>query len=578
MAARWMGGATLSSILLYHYFLFICMLIKSAHPAALYATIVLGLASTVMFTLTRSKSILLNAVLWLYQLAYAAETNMLIARLHPNAHSPRVYLAILILGCCDLLRISAVKKLRGNFISPERLRWYKDVIRLERLFITARTGCCRMGDQGLVEHIRSSTRRLDPRLYFCLLCDDSESNALAMSFEVLDIVREQLRRRSNYAYAGSSRNNSSRDRRSSTDRLDIHEYSIAGTEEDADPIHHRNNGAIELKNITADDIRCLTTAGEFMKIHKNEKNGCFRIEFEEFQRLKKLERVPLRGQISHASLAERLSSGDAASCLRILTQNFDASLTFADFEGNLRQINNLRGNFISTLINNQRTIGILDRTLLGIESFVFAMTALLLFDVGNLVRSVVPPLAIFIFPIAWNLLNSFMFIIYSHPYDIGDRVHIEEQNMIVKDIGLTSTTFERWNNECVVITNNYIRTRAITNIRRSKNQQWMISFYIPSRVDEGGLEKKGRISKVLRTIKANMRAFIDGNPAFEHISIVCDEIRDSRFYKICFIVKHAINHQNGFFMWKVQNKFMVRLVAELNSRKVVYSEPELNIE
>lgn len=323
---------------------------------------------------------------------------------------------------------------------------------------------------------------------------------------------------------------------------------------------------INLKHLNREDIKWLTEKNDFIPVFKSGDKGQLRVDMESYKRLRKIEKIQLKGQITGDSLKQVLSNEDAKSCFRILTQDFESSLNFADFDGSMRQLNNIRKKFIFTLINNQRTMSILYMLLLTFHIVVFVFTTLHLFQKDKSGRDIMSPIFLFCFPVVWNLFNSFMFIIYSHPYDIGDRVYIDNDNLIVKDIGLTNTTFERWNNEIVIITNSYIKSKVITNIRRSKNQQWKISFYILSSIDV----------KTLNKLKTNVKDFVSKNQAFEHISITYDEIKECKFYKMSFIVKHTINHQNGFFMWKVQNKFMVKLVKELNANEVAYIEPELN--
>ena len=150
-----------------------------------------------------------------------------------------------------------------------------------------------------------------------------------------------------------------------------------------------------------------------------------------------------------------------------------------------------------------------------------------------------------------------------HPFDIGDRIFIGDENLIVKSVGLTSTVFERWNNDYVIYTNRCLRSKILKNIRRSRNQVWSVSVVI-NRKD---LDK----TKDLDVMLSN---FCKENSAFEDILFSCEEMVDNYFIKLNILVKHSINYQNGYFMCYVQNRFMKRLVFYLNSLKIIFKPLE----
>ena len=80
---------------------------------------------------------------------------------------------------------------------------------------------------------------------------------------------------------------------------------------------------------------------------------------------------------------------------------------------------------------------------------------------------------------AKNIFESIIFLLVIHPFDIGDRVFIKldtgdnkaggdaSDNLIVVEMNLMSTVFERWDGVRVYVANSVLAQKVIYNIRRS---------------------------------------------------------------------------------------------------------------
>ncbi|ORX83454.1 hypothetical protein K493DRAFT_360468 [Basidiobolus meristosporus CBS 931.73] len=68
---------------------------------------------------------------------------------------------------------------------------------------------------------------------------------------------------------------------------------------------------------------------------------------------------------------------------------------------------------------------------------------------------------------AQAVFESIVFLFVRHPFDVGDRVNIDDKSYIVKEMGLLSTVFETPEGTVVIIPNNSISGSSIENIRRS---------------------------------------------------------------------------------------------------------------
>ncbi|KAI4292273.1 hypothetical protein PAPHI01_1564 [Pancytospora philotis] len=585
------GVLVLSSAVLYYNCVFVHLLSASNRAAMAVAVILFGAVAVAASLSCDSRYSWQHALLWAHRFFVCFYTTAVIKMEYSYSYYYVVNTGLLLLAIGHLIRFLLMARLRQNFVGPDRLQWYKDVIKLERIFYTALTGAKHeLSDVAVLEMIARNPRRLDPKVYFCLFSDCAETRELLGRFVVLDIIRSCLKDAGQSVGAGEpSAEIGAAHGRGAESIYTVIQQDLLGT-----PRRRGNNGAtvlespgrdvatpggvvsddyvpakdrrmIDLRSVSALDVHWLTEKNSFIKVYKGSK-GCLQVEEEAYKALRRLEKLQLKGLVTLDSLRDVLPLAAAQDCFRILTQRFEPVLAFPDFEGSMRQLNNIRGCFISTLQNNQKTLDLVGTILLALELLVVFALLYVFFNFGT-VFEVVGSCFIFLVPVIWSVFDSFMFLIVSHPYDVGDRIYIDGMNLIVKDIGLTCTIFEKWNNDYVVIPNTYIHSKVIHNIRRSKNQQGIVSFFLAADTP----------AEALDGLKNNLKAFVANNPAFEHISVTFDEIRDCQFYKMSFIVKHAINHQNGFFMLKVQNKFMTELVRQCNELGISYTLPEMHV-
>lgn len=233
-----------------------------------------------------------------------------------------------------------------------------------------------------------------------------------------------------------------------------------------------------------------------------------------------------------------------------ITNGLESSISFYYFNECLRQINIERINLISFIENTLTLLKILHITLWTL--FIGISTILLYNNVFLL-----------IIPFFINNLDPFIFIMIRHPYDIGDRIHLcnekDTENLIVKKIGVISTVFERWNNELVIYSNKTLKEKTIRNIKRSKEQSIKVTVLI-NRKDEEKIQ--------------GIRYDVVG---LTSVITVIDQIVDCNFIKVNFIARHEINHQNGYYMWLIQNRFMKRVLEEMKERKVRYFPQRVEI-
>ncbi|KAF8528910.1 Mechanosensitive ion channel-domain-containing protein [Hysterangium stoloniferum] len=95
---------------------------------------------------------------------------------------------------------------------------------------------------------------------------------------------------------------------------------------------------------------------------------------------------------------------------------------------------------------------------------------------------------------ASNVFDAVMFIFVTHPFDTGDRVFVDDENLIVKKVGLFATMFSRQDGTQTYYFNSQLFTKFITNVRRSgqtfENATYQVAWRTP-------LEKLDQLEKCM---------------------------------------------------------------------------------
>ena len=71
---------------------------------------------------------------------------------------------------------------------------------------------------------------------------------------------------------------------------------------------------------------------------------------------------------------------------------------------------------------------------------------------------------------AKSSFESLIFVFLQHPFDVGDRVVIDDETFVVDDIEVFTTKMVRWDGITVYIANSSLSSKTILNIRRSEDQ------------------------------------------------------------------------------------------------------------
>jgi hypothetical protein len=155
-----------------------------------------------------------------------------------------------------------------------------------------------------------------------------------------------------------------------------------------------------------------------------------------------------------------------------------------------------------------------------------------------------------------NLVESIIFLFFTHPYDVGDRVIIEGETLNVKEFGLMSTTFVRWDGSEIYIANTRLDSNILLNVKRSGPMSEGIELSVAIETTQAQFDN----------LKEFMQEWIIENESREilpSVGIFTTRIYDSRRIDINVILAHKSNHQNGGARVARRTRFMLKLTEGL---------------
>jgi len=158
------------------------------------------------------------------------------------------------------------------------------------------------------------------------------------------------------------------------------------------------------------------------------------------------------------------------------------------------------------------------------------------------------------------VLTSIIFLFIKHPYDVGDRVDVEEESYTVKEIRLLSTIFLDNHNTLVQAPNNVLNDKFILNIRRSPVMSETFPFDVA--FDTTFEQVEALRDKMLAFVKEQRRDFL---PSFD---VVVVDIPDQEKMSLTAEIKYKSNWQQGALKVKRRNKWICALKQSMSELSI----------
>ncbi|KAI5184317.1 hypothetical protein NEHOM01_0062 [Nematocida homosporus] len=273
----------------------------------------------------------------------------------------------------------------------------------------------------------------------------------------------------------------------------------------------------------------------------------------------------VEGAISVASLLGEFDDRDANALFALISYGERSRIRYSTFMETFRQISLERTNLYYAIKDCKRLLRHFKRFLAVFEvvlvfwvfSIALGMRNLFLHTFVSfvLVHAVVPG--------SVSFLESFVFLLVSHPYDNGDRVLVQGVNMLVKKVGLFSTCFCTWSGEYIVIQNNVVSKCPIVNVRRSISQYWAIEIPVSFECD----------NEAILNLKKRLQWYVQEEKMLTGLIFAPTSIDAGNCVRIRLLVRKNSNFQNGFFTLTNFTKCLACIIRIVTEEGLYYKPP-----
>eukprot|EP00124_Ichthyophonus_hoferi_P005559 Ihof_evm1s838 gene=Ihof_evmTU1s838 len=166
---------------------------------------------------------------------------------------------------------------------------------------------------------------------------------------------------------------------------------------------------------------------------------------------------------------------------------------------------------------------------------------------------------------AAKLMESIIFILVMHPYDVGDRVFIDEDNLVVKKISFQETIFTQADGKELYIANWILYGKKIYNIRRSGpcTQEVLLDTWY------------GVSNEMINQFTERLQVFIKENSVdYANGTVAMTQTYQGRKCQLSIWVQHRDNFQDGTVRWRRWNKLCIFCKGTADELDITYKEPK----
>ncbi|PRQ28022.1 putative mechanosensitive ion channel MscS, LSM domain-containing protein [Rosa chinensis] len=161
-----------------------------------------------------------------------------------------------------------------------------------------------------------------------------------------------------------------------------------------------------------------------------------------------------------------------------------------------------------------------------------------------------------------NVFEAIVFMFVTHPFDVGDRIVVDDVLLVVEEMNVLTTTFLKPNNEKVYYPNSVLCTKIISNYYRSPEMGDTVEFsIILTPVEKIDMLRK-RIKEYLESKPQHWR------PGH---SVVVIDIEDVNKLKMALNICHTMNFQEIGERNKRRTELVIELMRTLEDLNITYS-------
>lgn len=275
--------------------------------------------------------------------------------------------------------------------------------------------------------------------------------------------------------------------------------------------------------------------------------------------------------ITVADVAEHMGLADAETYFDLLDLDNTKELNQAQVTRALKFFYEEQDGLRAAMLDQQKIIGKLDRLFMFfIATFIFVICMAIFHVSIQTILAALGGLGGFLFFMSEGALKtafeSIIYVIFTHPFDVGDHVVIKGEGHTVKELGLWACTFEGPGNRITYISNARLRSEAIINTRRSPAQAETIRINILPTTSNEKLQQLE--ANLLEFVKKNHRDYMP-KLAFPNVSII-----DQETMRLDIQLTHRGNFQDTELKNKRTTSFILYLKETMQQMDIKVSPPK----
>ncbi|MBW0490521.1 hypothetical protein O181_030236 [Austropuccinia psidii MF-1] len=254
---------------------------------------------------------------------------------------------------------------------------------------------------------------------------------------------------------------------------------------------------------------------------------------------------------------------DALRCFSILDKDGNGDCSLEEMELACTELHYDRVSLAASMRDLDNAVGKLNSILMFIWHFLSILIIIALLDVSF--QTMLASAGTLTLGLSWligttaqEILASLIFLFVKHPYDVSDRVDIDDEEYIVKEIHLLYTVFRKTDGKIAQLPHSVLNTKRVVNIRRSgpisEPFTWEVGFNTPF--------------KKVEELRKKMEAFVqvERRDFFKDFDVSIEDFEGQEKLTLSASINYKSNWQNLPLKAQRRNKWICALkqvMAEL---------------
>ncbi|KAL3706849.1 hypothetical protein TMatcc_007862 [Talaromyces marneffei ATCC 18224] len=263
------------------------------------------------------------------------------------------------------------------------------------------------------------------------------------------------------------------------------------------------------------------------------------------------------------------SEEEARECFHILDRDGNGDVSMEEMILTVAEFGRVRKSIARSMHDVDQAIHVLDSLLLTVALIIMILVFVSFVTTGAatvIAAGATSLLSLsFVFSVtAQEVLGSCVFLFVKHPFDVGDRVEINNQELFVEEISLLYTAFRTVAEQRVTqVANNVLNTSWIDNVTRSKAMRERISLFVDF----------GTTFADIQLLKMEMEKFVrdkDNSRDFQpDIEIEVISVGNMDKLELRIEIRHKSNWSNETVRAARRSKFMCALVLAIRKVPII---------